>query len=321
MNNMDIWKYASAEQYKDMLLSFALLSGPDWPPKRIMACLYALSNHPEAHYHALSVPKKSGGVRRLLAPDPLMKQVQRNLLHHVLEGFSPSEAAMAYRRGVSAKDHAARHCGQRVVLTLDIQDFFDSITFPQVLARCFPIIYFPRPVGVLLASLCCAYERLPQGAPTSPAVSNLVMKPFDEHMLAWCGERNITYSRYCDDMTFSGDFKPASVIGKTTGFLETMGMELNREKTVISSQAGRQTVTGITVNQVCQLPRDTRRKLRQEVHRVLRYGTGETDPVQSVRCLERLLGRVSYLLQVRPDDAWFQERRKELRKLLKQERG
>src|SRR5699024_8856495 len=148
VNNMDIWKYASAEQYKDMLLSFALLSGPDWPPKRIMACLYALSNHPEAHYHALSVPKKSGGVRRLLAPDPLMKQVQRNLLHHVLEGFSPAEAAMAYRRGVSAKDHAARHCGQRVVLTLDIQDFFDSITFPQVLARCFPIIYFPRPVGV-----------------------------------------------------------------------------------------------------------------------------------------------------------------------------
>lgn len=313
MNNMDIWKYASREQYKDMLLSFALLSGPDWPPKRIMACLYALSNHPEAHYHALSVPKKSGGVRRLLAPDPLMKQVQRNLLHHVLEGFSPSEAAMAYRRGVSAKDHAARHCGQRVVLTLDIQDFFDSITFPQVLARCFPIIYFPRPVGVLLASLCCAYERLPQGAPTSPAVSNLVMKPFDEHMLAWCGERDITYSRYCDDMTFSGDFDFREVKGKAEGFLEAMGMALNRKKTRVSFRGGRQAVTGLVVNERPGVPREYKRRLRQEIYQYRKFGLPGTE-TDSEKYRARLLGKIRYVLSVHPEDAWFAQAEQELKR-------
>lgn len=317
----EIWKYCTTEDCKDMLYSFALLPRERWGREESLSCLYTLSNHPEDHYRSLWIPKRRGGYRRLDVPDPLLMQVQKNILHHILDGFSVSEAASAYQKNVSAAQAAALHRGKKLVLKLDIRDFFGSITFPLVLGRGFPAAYFPQEVRTLLASLCCLHQHLPQGAPTSPALSNLVMKPFDTHMLAWCGERGISYTRYCDDMTFSGDFKPASVIGKTTGFLETMGMELNREKTVISSQAERQTVTGITVNQVCQLPRDTRRKLRQEVHRVLRYGTGETDPVQSVRCLERLLGRVSYLLQVRPDDAWFQERRKELRKLLKQERG
>ena len=317
----EIWKYCTTEDCKDMLYSFHLLPREMWGREESLSCLYALSNHPEDHYRSLWIPKRRGGYRRLDVPDPLLMQVQKNILHHILDGFSVSEAASAYQKNVSAAQAAALHRGKKLVLKLDIRDFFGSITFPLVLGRGFPAAYFPQEVRTLLASLCCFHQHLPQGAPTSPSLSNLVMKPFDAHMLAWCGERGISYTRYCDDMTFSGDFKPASVIGKTTGFLETMGMELNREKTVISSQAERQTVTGITVNQVCQLPRDTRRKLRQEVHRVLRYGTGETDPVQSVRCLERLLGRVSYLLQVRPDDAWFQERRKELRKLLKQERG
>ena len=317
----EIWKYCTTEDCKDMLYSFQLLPWEMWGLEESLSCLYTLSNHPEDHYRSLWIPKRRGGYRRLDVPDPLLMQVQKNILHHILDGFSVSEAASAYQKNVSAAQAAALHRGKKLVLKLDIRDFFGSITFPLVLGRGFPAAYFPQEVRTLLASLCCLHQHLPQGAPTSPALSNLVMKPFDTHMLAWCGERGISYTRYCDDMTFSGDFKPASVIGKTTGFLETMGMELNREKTVISSQAERQTVTGITVNQVCQLPRDTRRKLRQEVHRVLRYGTGETDPVQSVRCLERLLGRVSYLLQVRPDDAWFQERRKELRKLLKQERG
>ena len=317
----EIWKYCTTEDCKDMLYSFQLLPWEMWGLEESLSCLYILSNHPEDHYRSLWIPKRRGGYRRLDVPDPLLMQVQKNILHHILDGFSVSEAASAYQKNVSAAQAAALHRGKKLVLKLDIRDFFGSITFPLVLGRGFPAAYFPQEVRTLLASLCCLHQHLPQGAPTSPALSNLVMKPFDAHMLAWCGERGISYTRYCDDMTFSGDFKPASVIGKTTGFLETMGMELNREKTVISSQAERQTVTGITVNQVCQLPRDTRRKLRQEVHRVLRYGTGETDPAQSVRCLERLLGRVSYLLQVRPDDAWFQERREELRKLLKQERG
>ena len=206
-------------------------------------------------------------------------------------------------------------------LILDIHDFFGSITFPMVLGYGFPAAYFPEEVRVLLASLCCCRQRLPQGAPTSPALSNLVMKHFDEAMAAWCGPQNIAYTRYCDDMTFSGDLNPGAVIGRVRGFLETMGMELNHSKTAVCSQFSRQTVTGITVNQVCQLPREDRRKLRQEVYLCLRYGTGESRPADSVRRLEQILGKVSYLLQVRPDDRWFLEQREALKEMLKKERG
>ena len=321
MGDGEIWKYCGKEQAVEMILSLQLLPSSGWQRERILACLYALSNHPEEHYHPVWIPKRRGGYRRLDVPDPLLKQVQRNILHHVLEGFSVSPAAAAYRKNRCAADGAAVHIGQPLVLKLDIHDFFGSITFPMVLGYGFPAAYFPEEVRVLLASLCCCRQRLPQGAPTSPALSNLVMKHFDEAMAAWCGPQNIAYTRYCDDMTFSGDLNPGAVIGRVRGFLETMGMELNHSKTAVCSQFSRQTVTGITVNQVCQLPREDRRKLRQEVYLCLRYGTGESRPADSVRRLEQILGKVSYLLQVRPDDRWFLEQREALKEMLKKERG
>lgn len=321
MGDGKIWKYCGKEQAVEMILSLQLLPSSGWQRERILACLYALSNHPEEHYHPVWIPKRRGGYRRLDVPDPLLKQVQRNILHHVLKGFSVSPAAAAYRKNRCAADGAAVHIGKPLVLKLDIHDFFGSITFPMVLGYGFPAAYFPEEVRVLLASLCCCRQRLPQGAPTSPALSNLVMKHFDEAMSAWCGPQNIAYTRYCDDMTFSGDLNPGAVIGRVRGFLETMGMELNHSKTAVCSQFSRQTVTGITVNQVCQLPREDRRKLRQEVYLCLRYGTGESRPADSVRRLEQILGKVSYLLQVRPDDRWFLEQREALKEMLKKERG
>ena len=321
MGDGEIWKYCGKEQAVEMILSLQLLPSSGWQRERILACLYALSNHPEEHYHPVWIPKRRGGYRRLDVPDPLLKQVQRNILHHVLEGFSVSPAAAAYRKNRCAADGAAVHIGKPLVLKLDIHDFFGSITFPMVLGYGFPAAYFPEEVRVLLASLCCCRQRLPQGAPTSPALSNLVMKHFDEAMAAWCGPQNIAYTRYCDDMTFSGDLNPGAVIGRVRGLLETMGMELNHSKTAVCSQFSRQTVTGITVNQVCQLPREDRRKLRQEVYLCLRYGTGESRPADSVRRLEQILGKVSYLLQVRPDDRWFLEQREALKEMLKKERG
>ena len=185
----EIWKYCTTEDCKDMLYSFHLLPREMWGREESLSCLYALSNHPEDHYRSLWIPKRRGGYRRLDVPDPLLMQVQKNILHHILDGFSVSEAASAYQKNVSAVQAAALHRGKKLVLKLDIRDFFGSITFPLVLGRGFPAAYFPQEVRTLLASLCCFHQHLPQGAPTSPALSNLVMKPFDAHMLAWCGER------------------------------------------------------------------------------------------------------------------------------------
>ncbi len=308
-----LWKYCTKEQIKDMLISFHLLGETDWAEEKILACLFALSNHPKEHYHPVRIPKGRGGYRTLDVPDGLLKKVQRNILHHILDGFTPSAAAAAYQRGSSVRANAEQHQGKELVLKLDICDFFRNITFPMVLSKAFPGEYFPPSVRVMLTSLCCLDHHLPQGAPTSPAISNLVMAPFDEHMLDWCGQRGISYSRYSDDMTFSGDFNWEGVLRKTEGFLEAYGLELNREKTRLCTRGARQTVTGIVVNEKLQLSREYRRRLRQEIHYCRTYGVEDhlrrvgRDETQKRGYLQSLLGKVRYLLYVNPQDLWFRE--------------
>lgn len=92
----------------------------------------------------MNIPKRSGGFRTLLVPDPLLKNVQRNLLHHVLDGFTVSDSAAAYRKGASVAANAGKHQGRKIVMKMDIEDFFGSITFPMVLHHAFPAAYFHR---------------------------------------------------------------------------------------------------------------------------------------------------------------------------------
>lgn len=279
-----LWKYCTPESCREFVLSLGLLGETAMGGDRQMKCLYALSNHPERHYRTIQIPKKSGGVRTLKEPDALLKRVQKNLLHRVLEPMRVSEHAYAYRKGVSVRENAAVHLGQPEILKLDIEDFFGNITFPMVMARAFPAELFPPPVRMLFTNICCLGDRLPQGAPTSPAVSNLVMEPFDRYMGTWCRERGICYSRYCDDMTFSGDLDAANVEGKAAAFLEAMGFSLNRKKTRRISSGRRQTVTGLTVNEKLQAGREYRRRLRQELYFCEKYGVAGH--------LERCWGRV-----------------------------
>ena len=346
-SSKDLWHYCTEDHVRTMLLSFRLLGENDWPEEKILACLYSLSNHTQDHYKRIQIQKKSGGTRTLLAPDPLLKYVQRNLLHHVLDGLSLADCATAYRKnrddlykrgGQEDRDGSAYkecfgivpnariHVGKPLVMKLDIVDFFGNITFPMVLHQVFPARMFPPAVGNLLTSLCCCGEYLPQGAPTSPAVSNRVMKPFDEFMEAWCRERGISYSRYSDDLTFSGDFSPKEVRGKVKGFLGAYGFELNRKKTRILSLGTRQKVTGLVVNEKAQTSKEYRRKLRQEIYYCRRFGVKEHLQFQNKgepaceadqeRYLYRLLGKVNYVRMTRPEDKWFLEARQWLKGML-----
>ena len=324
MYQPDLWKYCMPVHCRDMLLSFRLF-GEEWPDEKVIACLYAVSNHTERHYNVIRIPKKNGDRRILMVPDDLLKHIQKNILHHILSGFEVSTCAQAYQKGASVLKNASVHTGKRLVLKLDIKDFFGTISFPMILKSAFPLKYFPLPVGTMLTALCCCQEFLPQGAPTSPAISNLVMKPFDEYMKRWCAKRGISYSRYCDDMTFSGDFLPGPVIRKAEGFLNAMGFFLNEEKTRVLSCHRRQSVTGIVVNEKVQASADYRRKVRQEVYYCLKFGvkshlkmTGRAgkDSEEEQRYLFSLLGKIRYLLYIKPEDAWFQEAREKVSDLI-----
>ena len=302
----DFWKYCTTEEIGRTLRTFDLLKGMDVPEEAYLPCLYTVSNQIETHYHPVVISKKSGGRRKLLVPDALLRTIQRNLLHHVLEEFQISEFACAYKKGTSIVDNARPHVGAKLVLKLDIQDFFDQITWILVYQNAFPGTHFPPAIRKMLTEFCCVRDRLPQGAPTSPTVSNLVMRPFDVHMGEWCREREIRYTRYCDDLTFSGAFAPEEVIRKVRGFLQVYGFELNRKKTRVLGRGNAQSVTGIVVNEKAQVSRAYRRKLRQEVYLFDRYGAKSSgEPKNGERERLRLLGKMRYVLSVNPEDVWF----------------
>ena len=230
---------------------------------------------------------------------------------------SISKYAKAYHTNISLKDNAVPHLNKKIVLKLDIKNFFDSINFLDIYNSCFPIDYFPKQVGMLLTHLCTYYDYLPQGAPTSSYISNLVMKGFDEEIGRYCENLDISYTRYSDDMTFSGDLNPSEIIKFVRTNLYKLGLQLNNEKICVINKGNRQSVTGINVNNKIQTPINYRKKLRQEIYFIKKYGlsshlkyinyTGTKETY-----ISSLLGKVNYVLQINSNDKEFIKYKKDI---------
>ena len=166
-----------------------------------------------------------------------------------------------------------------------------------------------------------------QGAPTSPALSNIVMYNFDNSIGLWCKKRGIAYTRYCDDMTFSADIPLYPVFKRVKDMLENMGFELNKNKTRFINSNNRQSVTGITVNERLSVSADYKRRLRQEVYYALKYGLTDsiihTDNTEFLtdgkpdaeQYFNRLQGKINFVLQIEPDNKWFCEAKNKLNRL------
>ena len=277
--------------------------------------LYAVSNNLGKHYRKVKLPKNNGGFRTLSVPDEVLKSIQRQIAEVLLIHMPVSRYAKAYRFGSSTLRNAKHHVGKQVVLKLDILHFFDSIRYSTVKDKVFPEEIYAEPVRILLTMLCYHKDALPQGAPSSPAITNIILYEFDEQIGQWCRERGIAYTRYCDDMTFSGDFNPAEVIRFVRLELKKMGFLLNEQKTQIQRPGQQQTVTGIVVNEKLSIPADYRRKLRQELYYCRKFGIQEhlqkiglEIPENTYRM--QLLGKVNYVLQVHPNDKDMLDARK-----------
>lgn len=277
--------------------------------------LYAVSNNLGKHYRKAKLPKKSGGYRKLSVPDEVLKSIQKRIADVLLIHMPVSRYAKAYRFGSSTLRNAKHHVGKQVVLKLDILHFFDSIRYSTVKDKVFPEEIYAEPLRILLTMLCYHKDALPQGAPSSPAITNIILYEFDELTGQWCRERDIAYTRYCDDMTFSGDFDPAEVIRFLRLELKKIGFLLNEQKTRIQSPGQQQTVTGIVVNEKLSIPADYRRKLRQELYYCRKFSIQEHLQKSGLDIPEetyqmRLLGKVNYALQVHPVDKDMLDARK-----------
>lgn len=285
--------------------------------------LYSVTNHRSRHYHPVKIPKGNGELRELYVPDEFLKTIQRRIAGRLLIHEAISPYATAYRPGGSVLKNAAPHANSEVLLKLDIRRFFDHIIYPQVKEHAFPAQRYSEANRVLLSLLCIHKDALPQGAPTSPMISNIVMRSFDDEVGHWCRERAITYTRYCDDMTFSGTFDPGAVIAFVKGELRKNGFFLNDKKTTVLHNGQKKQVTGIVVNEKANASAAYRRKLRQELYFCRKFGIanhlrqlGSDVPAQ--RYIQQLLGRVNFVLQITPDNGEMQDYKRWLLSTLRQ---
>ena len=271
--------------------------------------LYALSNNLDKHYHTVFIPKSDGSKRKLSVPDLILKSVQKSIAQNLLCRRPISVHAQAYKIGGSVQRNARPHVGKNKLLKLDIEGFFDNILYSRVKDVVFCEEQYGASIRTLLTMLCYYKESLPQGAPSSPAITNIIMYEFDEAVGEFCAEKSIAYTRYCDDMTFSGDFDEGEVIAFVKGELKKLGLFLKQRKTAVIPKNKRQVVTGIVINEKINLTKDYKKKIRREMYYIKKFGLeghlrriGASDKQQYLLSLK---GRISFVLQTTPDNAEF----------------
>ena len=280
-----------------------------------VATLRYFSTHSEhdkcAHYVTFAIPKRSGGERLIMAPKTRLKRLQRQLNALLVSKLPVSEYAHGFLRGHSVRTNAEPHVRKEVILRLDITDFFGTIHFGRVRGLLIALGY-GYPVATVLAALMTEAVRqpvvvgearffppvgprtCPQGAPTSPGLSNAVGVKMDRRLAGLARRHGFTYTRYADDLTFSGnDIAGAHALRLLARrVVEEEGFTVNERKTQIRRNGSRQTVTGVVVNDVLGLSRQDRRRLRAAIHQYVKArAAGNDDRGQ----LARLDGKVAYV--------------------------
>lgn len=272
----------------------------------------------QPHYVTFVIPKRSGGKRLIMAPKRRLKAIQRRLLALLVEKLPVSEHAHAFRRGCNIRTGAEPHVGRRFVLKLDLKDFFPSVTAARV--RGLLIAYgYSFPVATTLAVLMTESERQPvevdgqvyhvpvserhcvQGAPTSPGICNALVLRLDRRLAGLAKKRNLAYTRYADDLSFSGELtrrEAFQICALIQRIVEAEGFKLNPEKTRLMGQGGCQIVTGVVVNRTLGLSRQERRRMRAMAHQAKTVAEA-----QKQKLLKSLRGRIAYLNMLNPEQA------------------
>lgn len=280
------------------------------------------SKHSEAYYRYYRILKKNDTYREIKEPLPNLKKIQLWILKNILYRLPISPFAKAYKKGVGLKQNVKFHKGRDTVYSIDIIDFFYNIGYESVYQVFYSNGYSPI-VSKYLAKLCCLRDRLPQGAPTSPYLSNLVMIPYDERIGQFCKENGLRYTRYSDDITISGARDDNKILTFINELFKDTEFTINTDKTKIMPKSQRQIVTGVLVNQKVQLPKTKRSKLRQEFYYIRKYSFLNHCNhlnVQPQSHLNYLTGLVGFGLYLNKDDNELKkmnETLKDLRKELK----
>lgn len=255
-------------------------------------------------YKTIKIPKQSGGLRKISIPVFDLKYIQRWILDVILSKMVPSIHAIGFRPGLSIVDNAKIHLDAEEVVCLDIEDFFPSISFSQVF-RLFNYYGYTKQVSYTLAKLCTYDNSLPQGSPASPMISNIVCLRLDKRLSALAERFLGNYSRYADDITFSGPLNINKIIPFAINIINDEGFKVNAKKTRVAGRNQRQEITGLIINSgKISVPRSFRRKLQQEIYYCKKYGVlSHMKHVGQFKRFyrEHLYGKAYYIKMVNPE--------------------
>ena len=274
------------------------------------------------HYVKFQVPKKSGGMRTLAAPHKKLKAAQHSILANIVSRFPVTEAAHGFVAGRGIVSNANPHVNKTVVVNLDLENFFPTVVFPRVRAV-FERYGYSGSVATVLALLCTESPRvgvtyagvkyeaatgprgLPQGAPTSPGLSNQVTRKLDKRLLGVAAKLGLTYTRYADDLTFSGgdelNSKTGWLLAKVRHIAQEEGFAVNEKKTRVMRRSAAQLVTGVVVNDKPSISRDELRRLRAILHRAKSEGLEAQNREERPNFRAWLTGKIAFVSMVRPD--------------------
>lgn len=260
-------------------------------------------------YRDFTISKRNGKPRTISEPLPSLKEIQKWILENILHNIPISPFAKAYRKKIGLIENLRFHKNQPNVLTLDINNFFPSINTESI-EKIFLTLGYSKLISNLLAKLCTKDNALPQGSPTSPYLSNIFFKPADDEIIKYCLANEIKYTRYADDLSFSGIFAKQPLIDIVYTAVNNIGLSVNEDKTKLMLPNERQMVTGIVVNNKPQVVFYKRNKIRQTIFYIKKFGIEDHKShlnIKQANYLEHLLGQVNFILQINPTDKEFQD--------------
>lgn len=275
------------------------------------------------HYRRFTIPKRSGGERVISAPRRRLKRAQHWILEHILVPLAPSDPAHGFVRGRSTVTNATPHVGAATVINVDLKDFFPTVTYRRVKGL-FGKLGYSEEVATVLGLVCTEPDiaetrldgltyfvargprRLPQGAPTSPAITNALCRRFDRRLAGYAAQHAFTYTRYADDLTLSTR-DPDARIGSALAFVRKLvaaeGFAVHPDKIRVVRRGRRQEVTGVVVNDKPAIVRAELRRFRALLHQIEKDGLAGKRWGKAGRggdVLAAALGFASYVAMVDP---------------------
>lgn len=263
---------------------------------------------PDHFYRTFEIPKKSGGVRKITTPYPSLKKCQKWIYNNILKKKNVHQYAHGYILSKSIFSNAAPHVNQENLIKIDIKDFFPSLKINWVV-NYFKRLGYAHNISFYLASLCCLNGSLPQGAITSPYLSNILVLSLDRKLSKFAENHGLNYSRYADDIFLSGKLIPLEYFREVKNIIKNYGFNINGDKSRLLLENKRKIVTGIAVhNEFMTLPRQKKKELMNVFYHIKKYGYISHVTKMKIKkpyYIDSLIGRFDFWKQVEPNNIFI----------------